>query len=255
MSRYRVVVQFDSERSVFLARAPELEHCSGEGATRAEAVAKVEEEIDAQLRNMREQGGGAPPAALDGDGGAEAGDLALKLSRTLNRELLWQARLEGIEVAQLATEILAAGLETRKGTRARRSGNEAQPQGEDGNRQPRRDDRGPPQNDRRGFQGGNNRGGGAGGGRYHAIMDDRATFVEYVRGLEGGGGRGPGGGGQGGPGGGGGGGGGRRGPGGPGGGGGRGRGRSGGGQGGGGGGGQGEGGGGADEGGGNQAPK
>ena len=34
---YRVVVQYDSARSVFTARAPELHHISGEGATRSEA--------------------------------------------------------------------------------------------------------------------------------------------------------------------------------------------------------------------------
>jgi len=57
MSNYRVLVSYDPERSVFVARAPELPHCSADGATRAEALTKVEEEIDAQLRNMRESGG------------------------------------------------------------------------------------------------------------------------------------------------------------------------------------------------------
>ena len=46
MPHYRVLVQYDPEKNVYTARAPELEHCSAEGATRAEAIAKVEEEIE-----------------------------------------------------------------------------------------------------------------------------------------------------------------------------------------------------------------
>jgi antitoxin HicB len=178
MSNYRVFVHYDPERSVFVARAPELEHCSGEGPTRGEAIARVEEEIDAQVRNMREQG--APlPVAID-DGGDVSGEITARVTKSLHRELLFQARAEGVELPQLVGEMLAAALDAR---RARAGGQRRQPatQGAEGDPpQPRRDDRGPPQ---RQYGGGrpNDRGG---GGRYHAIMEDRATFLEYVRGLE-----------------------------------------------------------------------
>ena len=43
---YRAVVTFDSERKVFSARAPELEHCSGEGASRAEAIIPRDANVD-----------------------------------------------------------------------------------------------------------------------------------------------------------------------------------------------------------------
>ena len=208
MSNYRVSVQWDPARSVFVARAPELEHCSAEGKTRAEAMTALEEEIDAQLRNMREQGS-PPPAALDEDDSSLSGEIAAKVSKGLHRELVIQARSEGVELGQLVGEMLAGGLDARRAARggrrapaqgqAREPGNEAQPRG------PRPGG---------GFGGRDQRGQ---GGRYHAIMEDRATFLEYVRGLESGGGP---------PRGGGGGGGGPR-PGGGGGGGGRGRGRGG----------------------------
>src|SRR5262245_7145633 len=61
---YRVILTYDPDRKVFLGRAPELEHCSGEGATRAEATARVEEEIDAQLANMLSHGT-TPPRSVD----------------------------------------------------------------------------------------------------------------------------------------------------------------------------------------------
>ena len=193
VSNYRVLVTYDPERSVYVARAPELEHCSSEGATRGEALTKLEEEIDAQLRNAREQGG-RPPAPVDEDP-MLSGELSAKVSRTLHRDLVWQARSEGVELGQLVGEMLAAALETRR-QRGRRPTANSQPEpravsGADPE-PPRRDDRRDDRPPNRGF---GREGGGRGqGGRYHAIMEDRATFLEYVRGLDsGGGGRGPGG--------------------------------------------------------------
>src|SRR6185436_11225000 len=118
MSNYRVLVHYDPDRSVYVARAPELEHCSAEGTTRAEALAKVEEEMNAQLDVIREQGG-TPPTAFDGNELAYSGELGVKVSRTLHGDLAWQARAEGIEMSQLLAEILAGALEGRR-QRARR---------------------------------------------------------------------------------------------------------------------------------------
>ena len=188
MSNYRVTVQWDPGRSVFVARAPELEHCSAEGKTRAEALTGLEEEIDAQLRNMREQGS-APPASLDEDEAALSGEITAKVSKGLHRELHFQARAEGVELGQLVGEMLAGGLDARRAARGRRAPAPGQAREAQGNVA-----EGPPrgQGPRPGFAGRDQRGQ---GGRYHAIMEDRATFLEYVRGLEGGPGRdqGPGG--------------------------------------------------------------
>src|SRR5262249_52694471 len=184
MPNYRVLVTYDPERNVFLARPPELEHCSAEGATRTEALVKLEEEIEAQLRNMREQGG-RPPAPVDEDADL-SGALNVTVSRTLHRDLAWQARNEGVEVGVLVGEMLAAGLEARR--QRRRPPAQPEPRAPatvSDEQPPRRDDR---RDDRRGGPGGQR----GQGGRYHAIMEDRATFLEYVRGLESGGGRGPG---------------------------------------------------------------
>ena len=173
MSNYRVLVTYDPARSLYVARAPELEHCSAEGATRAEAVARVDEEIDAQLRNIHEQGGRVPPA-VDEEGSAFSGELSAKVSRALHRDLVWQAKAEGVELPQLVSEMLAAALETRR-QRGRRPAAGA-PQGEPRPDRPEADARPGPRPFRP-----NERGQ---GGRYHAIMEDRATFLEYVRGLD-----------------------------------------------------------------------
>jgi len=164
---YRVSLTFDPDRKVFLARAPELEHCSAEGATRPEAIANLEQEIDAQLANMLSHGT-APPRSVDEQ--EHSGEFTVKVSKALHRELAYQARSEAIELSQLSGELLASALESRKGQRGPRSGN-ARPV-EHGDSVGNRSD-------------GNRRGGfGAGRGNNSGVLDDRATFIEYVRGLE-----------------------------------------------------------------------
>jgi len=171
---YRVTLSFDGERKLFVARAPELEHCFAEGATRAEAIAKLEEEIDAQLANMLSHGS-APPRSVDEE--TFSGEISARISKTLHRDLAYMARSEGLELDQVVSEILAAGVEQRRGARGgvRRGA-------EDGNR-----------------ASGNHYDGGGRGRGFNGnartnpqMLDDRATFIEYVRGLEHGGGNGQG---------------------------------------------------------------
>src|SRR4051812_7699660 len=119
MSRpnYRVVLSYDSERKVFTARIPELPHCSAEGATRGEAITRVEEELDAMLHSLAERGSRLPRALDDADADSDAkltGELKVKVSVGLQRELTWQAHNEGIDVIQFAAELLSAGLEQRR---------------------------------------------------------------------------------------------------------------------------------------------
>jgi predicted RNase H-like HicB family nuclease len=192
-SNYRVLLSFDSERKIFIARVPELEHCTAEGATRGEAIGKVEEEIAAQLQNMQAHGSN-PPTAVDEE--VFSGEIAAKVSKVLHRDLAWQARTEGVDLDQLVGELLAAALEGRKGARSHRGGNRQSSEHvpHDGIGNSIGGDRG----------GGRPRGGY--GPRYNPMLDDRANFIEYVRGLEGGGhgngpSRGPGGPAPGGPGG------------------------------------------------------
>jgi predicted RNase H-like HicB family nuclease len=175
---YRVSLTFDGERKLFLARCPELEHCTAEGATRAEAIGKLEEEIDAQLANMLSHGT-QPPRSVDEE--EFTGQVSGKVSKLLHRDLVFQARSEGIEIDQLLSELLASAMESRKTThRGHRSGN----------RQPQ--DHMPHDNVGNRHDGGGNRPQRGFGGRGHnpQLLDDRATFIEYVRGLEQGGGHG-----------------------------------------------------------------
>ena len=204
MSRpnYRVHLSFDGDRKVFVARVPELPACQGEGASRAEALVNMERELDALLANLAERGA-RPPVALDEE--ALSGELSVALSKTLHRDLLFAAKAEGVDVNQLVAELLASGLEHRQRRAGRRppshdSQREAGPRyrGRENDRQPNGDDErfpGRPYND------GVRRSERHNAARLHGLLEDRASFMEYVRGVEsegrmgaGRGGHGPGGG-------------------------------------------------------------
>ena len=168
---YRAILSFDAERKMFQARAPELEHCTAEGATRAEACAKLEEEIDAQLANMLSHGS-TPPRSVDEE--EFSGEVSGKLSKALHRELAYLARSEGIEIAQLVSEMLAAGVEARRsGSRGPRSAGRADGNRADGNRA-----------DNHGNIGNSNGNRGGRGANGTQFLDDRANFIEYVRTLD-----------------------------------------------------------------------
>ncbi|MCU1281134.1 MAG: hypothetical protein JWM53_4680, partial [bacterium] len=168
---YRATVTFDSERKLFIARAPELEHCSGEGANRAEALTKLEEEIDAQLANMLSHGS-TPPRAVDEE--TFSGEISAKVSKLLHRDLAYQARSEGVELDQLLGELLAAAMESRKQHRGARSGNSRprEDHAQHDNVGNRFDSGGGGARPQRGF---------GGRGNNAHLLDDRANFIEYVR--------------------------------------------------------------------------
>jgi len=170
MNNYRIIVSYSDAKKSFLAQAPELEHCQAEGQTRAEAITKLEEELAAQLENMQAQGVEIPRPLVELD---FDGNLTLKVTSGLHRELVFLSRAEGCELETLLAELLTRGVAQRwSGGRAG-----GRPRGEG---RPRREE--------------------GTGSRYHNIMENRADFIEYVRSLEttgrGGGG---GGGGRGGP--------------------------------------------------------
>jgi predicted HicB family RNase H-like nuclease len=174
---YRVLVSFDRDRNLFHARTHELEHLSGEGASRADAIAKLEEEIDAQLANMLSSGT-APPRALDDV--EYSGEVQAKITRGLHRDLAHLARTEGVELPQLVGELLAGAMAVRQGSgrgvhKAR--GFASEPSDDIGNRA----DHGGNHRD------GNHRDGNrrfGRGGMASGALDDRASFIEYVRGLD-----------------------------------------------------------------------
>lgn len=198
---YRLLVSHDPEKKDFVARIPELD-VEARAATRAEAVTEAEHALEQLVAGALEDKRSLPSPL---DLASYEGALALKLSAPLARDLAHHAKNSGMSAEELATQLLARAIGALDGGSFRRSRNDDRPQqsqaprehndGDD--RGNRGNDRGPERgNDRGGNDRGGNRGpGGPNRGRqregYRPELDDKANFMEYVRGLEkGGGGRG-----------------------------------------------------------------
>ncbi len=167
MPSYRIIISYLPEKEVYKASAPELNGCEVEAATRAEALTQLEEEMEAQVENIKEQGGKPPVPVeeLELDGA-----LSFEVTPELHRELLFLARAEKTELPVLLNDLLLRAV-TRRWSRGKRGGGRGQQRGrQDGGRGRGRRQQGQ-------------------GDRYHNIMEDRAEFIDYVRKMEGGGGR------------------------------------------------------------------
>jgi len=161
---YRIVVTHEPDVGAFRASVPELPGVEAVGQTRSEAVDSVVDVLSARMAEMAAQGE-PPPEALDRR--EFSGNLEMTVSPELHRELVWQSTVEDVPVAQLVTEILAAGLERRAlGNLAGMSRGRQGGDHRDSRRRGRRDRMDKSQ--------------------YVNIMEDRASFIEYVRGLDGG---------------------------------------------------------------------
>jgi predicted RNase H-like HicB family nuclease len=149
MSNYRIVIAYSPTKQAFIAKAPEIHGCEVEGATRSEVVAKIEEEMIAQLANMKEKGSEIPVPVEDLP---LDGNLQIKVSASLHGDLVFMARQEEVELDILLVELLTRGVNQRGFRRQHSEGRGRRMEGQ--------------------------------GNRYHEIMENRADFIEYVRGLE-----------------------------------------------------------------------
>jgi predicted RNase H-like HicB family nuclease len=168
---YRILITKDPENEKFIGRAPELSDCQAEGASRSEALEALMERIRERVEEIREQGE-EPPQAIESK--SYDGEITAKVSPALQKELEWQSTAEEIPQDQLIGELLAEGLAQR--WLLRRGGGRASEGRRGGGDRRRRGKRGERVNK----------------SRYMNIMEDRASFIEYVRGLESGGGGGQG---------------------------------------------------------------
>ena len=103
--------------------------------------------------------------------------LVVELSKSLMRKIIQQSKDEGISVGDFVGELISEGVVLRAWEIVERKGQMRNPQSV-------------PSGNRNNINNSNNRNqrknhrGGVSHGRYQAIMDDKATFLEYVRNQE-----------------------------------------------------------------------
>jgi len=171
---FRLCVYYDLDKGQYGVRCDELGDLEVFGATRAEALGAGEAMLESKIAAFAVKGE-TLPKPYDFERPADySGHLELEISRSLHRDLAVAARRERLAIEKLCAELLARGVEARnRGPRPERSADERPRERHDSDDR----DRG-----RRGMS----------RDRYHQVMEDKAAFLEYVRGLDqgGGGGRG-----------------------------------------------------------------
>ena len=178
---YRIQLAYQPDEETFLASVPELD-VSAAGATRAEAIEKVESELEATFEKAAVDGEELPsPADLN----TEAGQVEVELAAPLWRDLQYHAQAQGLEVNELAAQLLGRALGHLNGRPRRRT--------KDGDAQPKEARESAPAEGNAKREGGgrrNNNNRNRNRGRregYRPDMDDQDNFLAYVRDQEKGG--------------------------------------------------------------------
>lgn len=185
---FRVWIAYDPKKESFVARVPELD-IRATGPSRSEAVSEVEVAIEQRIAAAAVDHAALPDPV---DAREVSGALTLRLADTVHREILFHARASGISPEEFASQLLSRAVGTLELGRSSRRRPEGRP------------DDGPPSEEASDTRAGAPRPGPRedrderGGGRssragrrregYHADLDDKANFLEYLRGLEKGGG-------------------------------------------------------------------
>lgn len=123
------------------------------------------------------------PLLVEQDGSqadAQELNLSLRVSHSLLKKLKQVALAEGVETEYLALELLAEGLVLRAWESAERKAIQRKPQ----QSSPRQSKNSSSKGGKRRGHNSSNRRDWNGPGSYNAIMDDSATFLEYVRSQE-----------------------------------------------------------------------
>lgn len=180
---FRILIAHDAEKSDFVARVPELE-IEVRGPTRGDALSEAENAIEQRVAAAAEDKQPLPePVDVQPVG---SGEVTLTLAGPLYRDLLFHARAGGVNPDAFALQLLARALGGLEGLRPgrRRPGPDTRAEGANGNeRAPARDDRDDRDRDR-GRSGDRGRGRGRPREGYRPELDDKANFLEYLRGLE-----------------------------------------------------------------------
>jgi predicted RNase H-like HicB family nuclease len=189
---YRVLVGYDREKDCFVASVPELD-IARSAASRGEAVLEAEQAIEQRIAAAVADKEPLPGPA---DSRAVSGTLALKIADALHREILFHATASHMAPEEFASQLLARAVGALDGARAsQRRGRAPESRqgpvdaGDDG-LPPRASERSDAHDDRDGRDERDRRGGRVPRRRegYRPDLDDKANFLEYLRGLEKGGG-------------------------------------------------------------------
>ncbi len=168
IEQYRVVVSFDEEKQAYVAKVPELPLMPEVVAeSRSEVIAKLDEAMEIGAKLTIEQDGQLPPA-IDTDE-SFSGHIEADIGKSLHKDLAFKARREGIDLDKAILAAISAyvcryrhpGLGRGKGRDEKRDENV------DGNN--------------RNYEGRRFYNPREGSDTYRTLMEDGASFREFLR--------------------------------------------------------------------------
>jgi len=101
---YRIVIRYSKEDEGYIAVVPELRGCSAWGKSELEAIEAVKEATSAWLESAKANGIEIPNPI---DEQPVSGRYALRMPPELHRDLVFQAKLEGLSLNQLIVHKLS----------------------------------------------------------------------------------------------------------------------------------------------------
>jgi predicted HicB family RNase H-like nuclease len=110
--RYEIRPGLDPGERIWVAEIPQLQGCRAYAASREEALKALYETADAYVRIAQEDGEVLPPP-IASPPAEHSGRFLMRVSPSLHRSLSLRARLEGVSLNKLCTELLAWGLGAR----------------------------------------------------------------------------------------------------------------------------------------------
>ncbi len=167
IEQYRVEVSFNAEKQAYVAKVPELPLMPEVTAeTRAEAIAKLDEAIEIGAKLTIEQEGQLP-TAIDTDD-SFSGHIELDIGKSLHKDLAFKAKREGIDLDKLIISALSAFVNRgRPAAGLRKARDEKRDENIDGNS--------------RSYEGRRYYNPREGSDAYRTLMEDGASFREFLR--------------------------------------------------------------------------
>ncbi len=113
---YRLVVRWSEPDDAWVAEVPAVRGAGGDGPTPEEAIRAAQESVQELLEVKKQHGDPVPPPDLEEP--EFSGQIRLRMSKSLHRELAAAADREGVSLNHLMVEYLSMGVRTPSFTTA-----------------------------------------------------------------------------------------------------------------------------------------
>ncbi len=110
---YSIILRWDGDDEIFVARVDELPGCSAHGATEAEAISNLRDNMQVWIEDCLEAGDPIPEPAQEVE--LPSGKWLQRVPKSLHSKLIRLAKKEGVSLNQLVSSALAeaVGMKSR----------------------------------------------------------------------------------------------------------------------------------------------